>query len=68
MTVHDLYMVSPQAFIFIVTRGGDFKVTSRKEYLGGDRDGGLVVGRVLPTSYPMYRHVLEVEIKTEKGV
>lgn len=62
MKLKDLWFVSPQAFVFIVTRDADFNKTSSYEYHGSGPDGDREIKRVLPTSYPMYKNVLEVEL------
>lgn len=62
MTLKELYKVSPQAFIFVVERDDDFSKISSHEYHGHGPDGEREVFRVLPTKYPMYAHVLEVEL------
>lgn len=62
--LRDLYEISPQAHVFIVTRADvyDLRITSSREYTGGKEDGDKIVWRVTPASYPMYKNVLEVEI------
>lgn len=62
MTLKELYQVAPQAFTFIVTRDDEFNKTSSREYTGGAEDGDKEVVRVYPTSYPMLKNVLEVEL------
>ena len=68
MTVNELYRVSPQAFLFIVERDADLNVTARHEYKGGKADGAKKVARVTPTKYPMYAHVLEVEVEADPEI
>lgn len=63
MTLKELWFLSPQAFTFIVERDEDFNKISSREYVGGREDGDRRVVRLLPTSYPMYKHVLEVELE-----
>ena len=58
MTLKDLWRISPQNFIFI--RNADGKVT---EYAGGKDNADRIVKDILCTSYPNYRHVLEVKIE-----
>ena len=65
MKLKDLWFVSPQAFVFIVTRDENFNKTSSREYHGSGPDGDREILRVLPTSYPMYKNVLEVELAPE---
>lgn len=61
--LRDLYAIAPQAHFVIVTRDEvTLRVTTRREYTGGKADGDLIVWRVTPASYPMYKNVLEVEI------
>lgn len=61
--LRDLYEISPQAHIFIVTRDEvSRRITTSREYTGGEEDGDKIVWRVTPASYPMYKNVLEVEI------
>ena len=62
MTLKELWDVSPQAFVFVVERDEDFNKTSSREYHGSGPIGYMEVARVLPTKYPMYAHVLEVEL------
>lgn len=62
MKLKDLWFVSPQAFVFIVTRDANFNKTSSREYHGSGPDGDREIVRVLPTRYPMYKNVLEVEL------
>ena len=67
MTLKELWLLAPQAFVFIVERDEDFNKISSLEYTGPygitKEYGGRRVTRLLPTSYPMYKHVLEVELE-----
>lgn len=71
MTVKDLYSVSPQNHIFIITgsnvdeyRGGkDFEGLTRTEYNGEKYGNNLIIDRIISTTYPMYDHVIEVICK-----
>lgn len=65
MTLKELWKVAPQAFFFVVTRDDEFRKTSSREYVGAGDDGNREVLRILPTSYPMYKNVLEVELEKE---
>ena len=65
MTLKELWDVAPQAFFFVVTRDEEFRKTSSHEYVGTGTDGNREIFRVLPTSYPMYKNVLEVELSKE---
>lgn len=62
MKLKELWKVSPQAFTFVVERDEDFNKVASHEYRGSGTDGEREVFRVLPTKYPMYAHVLEVEL------
>lgn len=62
MKLKDLWWHAPQATVFVVERDDDFNVTSRKEYHGDKETGEREVDRILPLSYPMYKHVMEVEL------
>jgi hypothetical protein len=58
MTLHDLWVVlSPQSFIFFRQKNGVLK-----EYAGGKKYSDAVVGEIHPTSYPMFKNVLEVTL------
>lgn len=60
MTVHDLYEVSPQSFIFINHKDGK-PVT---EYTGDKNGIGThEIETVTATKYPMFQSVLEVTTK-----
>lgn len=61
MTLRELWLVSPQCFIFI--RRGESCV---EEYKGGREESDAQIERVLATSYPMFKNVLEVTLA--KGV
>lgn len=63
LKLHDLWKVSPQAFVFIVERDERLMVTSKREYNGTGKDGERAVTRVTPTIYPMHGPTLEVEIE-----
>lgn len=63
MTLKELWFMAPQSFVFIVERDEDFNKISSREYCGGGKDGDRRVTRLLPTAYPMYKHVLEVELE-----
>ena len=65
MTLKELWEVAPQAFFFVVTRDDEFRKTASREYVGTGDDGNREVLRILPTSYPMYKNVLEVELAKE---
>lgn len=58
MSIYELWMVSPQSHIFI--KGDDGKVM---EYNGGLDNSDMEVDRIVATSYPMYRSVIEVTVK-----
>lgn len=58
MTVHELWEICPCGFIFIRCADG-----SVKAYKGGGAFGNRVVVSVFPTSYPMFKNVLEVSVK-----
>ena len=57
MTVYELYRKAPQSFVFI--RDKDGRVT---EYCGERLERGEIK-TVLATSYPMFKHVLEVTLE-----
>ncbi len=57
MTVRELWDTAPQAHIMV--RHKDNRV---EEYLGSGKTGGKKVTHILPTEYPMYKHVLEITI------
>lgn len=60
MTVHELYEVSPQSFVFIDREDGQ----PVKEYTGDKNGvGSHEVASVKATRYPMFQSVLEVTIK-----
>ena len=67
MKLYDLWFLSPQAFVFIVKRDKELKLTQPPvEYCGGKILGKREVARITPASYPMHKNVLEVELKEEK--
>lgn len=61
MTLHELWRVSPQSFIFIRNADG-----SVEEYhghpLATDKLASSKVANVFATSYPMFKSVLEVRL------
>lgn len=63
MKLKELWRLSPQAHVFIVQRGDGIHETSRQEFNGEHALGERTVARITPTAYPMYKHVLEVELK-----
>lgn len=63
MKLKELWRLSPQAKVFIVHRGDGLHVTSREEFIGERDLGERTVARITPTAYPMFKHVLEVELK-----
>ena len=63
MKLKELWRLSPQASTFIVYRDDGIHETRREEYHGDKTNGERTVERITPTSYPMMKHVLEVELK-----
>ena len=57
MTLHELWSVSPQCFMFIRQKNGVLK-----EYTGGKKNADAVVEKIIGTSYPMFKNVLEVTL------
>ena len=62
MTLHELWSVSPQCFVFVRQKNGQLK-----EYAGGKKNADARVEKIIGTSYPMFKNVLEVTIR-EGGV
>lgn len=60
MKLKELWMVSPQSFIFV--RNEDGRVI---EYKGTKDLASRTVEKATATSYPMYKSVIEVELKAE---
>ena len=61
MTVKDVWQVSPQAYVFLRTIDGE-KHDKPIAYVGAGRFSDFFVHRIVPTTYPMFRHVLELDI------
>lgn len=61
MTLKELYNVAPCAFIFIRRENGTVE-----EYKGGSAEANRAVEKVTPTSYPMFKQVLEVNLAPAK--
>ena len=57
MTLHELWHLSPQCFVFIRQKNGVLK-----EYAGGKKNADAVVEKIIGTSYPMFKNVLEVTL------
>ena len=57
MTLYELWMHAPECFVFIREGGGV------REYIGGKVKADQLVKTVKATSYPNYRHVLEVTLE-----
>ena len=57
MTLHELWRVSPQCFVFVRQKNGVLE-----EYGGKKKYADAVVESVLATSYPMFKNVLEVTL------
>lgn len=57
MTLHELWFVAPQCFMFIRQKNGVLK-----EYTGGKKNADARVEKIIGTSYPMFRNVLEVTL------
>lgn len=57
MTLHELWRVSPQCFVFVRQKNGQLK-----EYAGGKKNADSVVKSILATSYPMFKNTIEVEL------
>ena len=57
MTLHELWWVSPQCFVFVRQKNGQLK-----EYAGGKKNADAVVEKIIGTSYPMFKNVLEVTL------
>ena len=57
ITLGELRRVSPQCFIFIRHSGGTVE-----EYQGAKTLADLEVKKITATEYPVYKHVLEVEL------
>ena len=57
MTLHELWSVSPQCFVFVRQKNGQLK-----EYAGGKKNADAVVEKIIGTSYPMFKNVLEVTL------
>ena len=62
MTVKQLWDVSPECFTFIKCVNGDF-LDRVIEYHGNGEYSDYKVSRIVAESYPMYAHVLEIDIK-----
>lgn len=61
ITVHDLWLHSPQSFVFVRTRDGHVR-----EYVNETPDlRDKVVENIKATSYSMYKSVLEVRVKED---
>lgn len=57
MTLHELWRLSPQCFVFIRQKNGVLK-----EYTGGKKNADARVEKIIGTSYPMFKNVLEVTL------
>ena len=57
MTLHELWFVAPQCFVFVRQKNGQLK-----EYAGGKKNADAVVEKIIGTSYPMFKNVLEVTL------
>lgn len=57
MTLHELWRLSPQCFVFIRQKNGVLK-----EYAGGKKNADARVEKIIGTSYPMFKNVLEVTL------
>ena len=62
ISLFDLWWVSPQCFTFIKEKDGKAVDYPECEYKGAPWGKEYVVYDVIATSYPMYKHVLEVKI------
>ena len=60
MTLHELWQISPESFVFIEDTHKSETVT---EYHGEKYGMRCTVVSVKATSYPMYKSVLQVKIK-----
>lgn len=55
MTLYDLWFHAPQCFVFVRKPDGTVQ-----EYTGAQYGKEFKVDNILATSYPMFKHVLEV--------
>ena len=68
MTVKDVWQVSPQAYVFLRKIDGETH-DNPVPYVGGMKYSGYYVHRIVPTSYPMYKFVLELDVdSTEEAL
>ena len=62
MTVKQLWDVSPQCFTMIKSVNGEF-LDHVQDYHGSGEYSDYKVVRIVATKYPMYAHVLELDIR-----